>query len=46
SQYGMSFDYINLNLHEDEPEDNIRTEYEDKFSSRGFRIYRMEASFK
>ncbi|MFI3132392.1 tRNA (guanosine(46)-N7)-methyltransferase TrmB, partial [Mammaliicoccus sciuri] len=46
SQYGMSFNYINLNLHEDEPEDNIRTEYEDKFSSRGFRIYRMEASFK
>lgn len=46
SAFGMAFDLINLNLHENEPEENIRTEYEDKFSNRGFRIYRMEASFK
>lgn len=46
SAFGMTFDLINLNLHENEPEENIRTEYEDKFSNRGFRIYRMEASFK
>lgn len=46
SQFGMQFDYINLDLHDEEPEDNVRTEYEDKFSSRGFNIYRMEASFK
>ena len=46
SAFGMTFDLINLNLHENEPEENIRTEYEDKFSNRVFRIYRMEASFK
>ena len=46
SAFGRTFDLINLNLHENEPEENIRTEYEDKFSNRGFRIYRMEASFK
>ena len=31
SAFGMTFDLINLNLHENEPEENIRTEYEDKF---------------
>ncbi|TDL98620.1 tRNA (guanosine(46)-N7)-methyltransferase TrmB [Macrococcus brunensis] len=46
SQYGMKLKNINLDLHTDEPEDNIRTEYEDKFSSKGFRINRLEATFQ
>ena len=45
SQYGMKLKNINLDLHTDEPEDNIRTEYEDKFSKKGFRINRLEATF-
>ncbi|GGB02815.1 tRNA (guanosine(46)-N7)-methyltransferase TrmB [Macrococcus hajekii] len=45
SQYGMKLKNINLDLHTDEPEDNIRTEYEGKFSSKGFRINRLEAVF-
>lgn len=46
SGYGMKLKNINLNLHENEPADNIKTEYEEKFSSKGFRINRLEASFK
>ncbi|TDM15833.1 tRNA (guanosine(46)-N7)-methyltransferase TrmB [Macrococcus bovicus] len=45
SQYGMKLKNISLDLHTDEPADNIRTEYEDKFSSKGFRINRLEATF-
>lgn len=45
SQFGMKLKNINLNLHENEPEDNIKTEYEEKFSNKGFRINRLEASF-
>ncbi len=43
--YGMKFGEINLDLHDDEPEDNIRTEYEEKFSGNGSRIYLLKASF-
>lgn len=43
--YGMKFEEINLDLHADEPEDNIRTEYEEKFSGNGSRIYFLKASF-
>ncbi|WP_414046035.1 tRNA (guanosine(46)-N7)-methyltransferase TrmB [Macrococcus equi] len=46
SGYGMKLKNINLNLHENEPADNIKTEYEEKFSNKGFRINRLEASFK
>ena len=35
-----------LDLHESTFEGNIMTEYEEKFSSRGQRIYRVEAQFK
>lgn len=45
SQYGMYFTKINLNLHEEDAEDNIETEYEHKFAEKGSRIYRMEAKF-
>ncbi|UBH19336.1 tRNA (guanosine(46)-N7)-methyltransferase TrmB [Macrococcus armenti] len=46
SHYGMKLKNINLNLHEQEPTDNIRTEYEEKFSNKGFRINRLEAKFR
>ncbi|MCS4485315.1 tRNA (guanosine(46)-N7)-methyltransferase TrmB [Staphylococcus americanisciuri] len=45
SQYGMYFTKMNLNLHEEDAEDNIETEYERKFAEKGSRIYRMEAKF-
>jgi tRNA (guanine-N7-)-methyltransferase len=46
SQYGMMFMDISLDLHKSDMEDNIMTEYEEKFSEKGFRIYRMEAQFR
>lgn len=45
SQFGMYFTKINLNLHQEDEEDNIPTEYEHKFAEKGSRIYRMEAKF-
>ena len=45
SQFGMYFTKMNLNLHDEDDEDNILTEYEKKFSEKGSRIYRMEAKF-
>ncbi|MFD1207168.1 MULTISPECIES: tRNA (guanosine(46)-N7)-methyltransferase TrmB [Sporosarcina] len=46
SAYGMVFHDISLDLHAQMPEDNIMTEYEEKFSAKGQPIYRMEAAFK
>ena len=34
---------VSLDLHASEMEDNIKTEYEEKFSAKGFPIYRLEA---
>ncbi|MEZ2459246.1 tRNA (guanosine(46)-N7)-methyltransferase TrmB [Salinicoccus roseus] len=45
NNFGMVFHEVKLDLHADEPEDNIRTEYEDKFSAKGNKIYRLKASF-
>lgn len=45
NNFGMIFKEVNLNLHLAEPEDNIRTEYEEKFSARGNLIRRLKASF-
>ena len=45
SQYGMYFTKLNLNLHDEDDEDNILTEYEKIFLKKGSRIYRMEANF-
>lgn len=42
---GMTFLEVNLNLHRSEPPNNVRTEYEDKFSKQGFVIYQLKASF-
>ena len=47
TDYGMVFDDISLDLHNSElAEDNIQTEYEEKFSKRGQVIYRLEAHYK
>lgn len=45
NNFGMKFHEINLNVHKMESPENIRTEYEDKFSSRGNLIYQLKASF-
>ncbi|MGA9226174.1 MAG: tRNA (guanosine(46)-N7)-methyltransferase TrmB [Mesobacillus sp.] len=45
SHYGMLLKYVSLDLHNSDYEGNIMTEYEEKFSSRGSRIYRCEAQF-
>ncbi|SOC03436.1 tRNA (guanine-N(7)-)-methyltransferase [Ureibacillus xyleni] len=45
SEYGMLLKFVSLNLHADEPKDNIMTEYEEKFSAKGQPIYRLESQF-
>lgn len=45
SQYGMTLNQVWLDLHESDYEENIMTEYEEKFSKKGQRIYRVEAKF-
>ncbi|WP_430534150.1 tRNA (guanosine(46)-N7)-methyltransferase TrmB [Listeria rocourtiae] len=46
SEYGVLLTYLSLDLHNSEFEGNIMTEYEEKFSAKGFPIYRLEAMFK
>jgi len=46
SQYGMTINKVWLDLHTSDYEGNIMTEYEEKFSNKGQRIYRVEAKFK
>ncbi len=47
TQYGMALNDVNLHLHDSEDaEGNIMTEYEEKFSGKGSRIYRVEAQFR
>ena len=43
--YGMVFEEVCLNLHQDEPEDNIRTEYEETWSAKGYPIYRIVLTY-
>jgi tRNA (guanine-N7-)-methyltransferase len=45
SAYGMILKEVSLDLHAEMPEDNIMTEYEEKFSAKGQPIYRLEAMF-
>ena len=42
TNYGYHIKEISLNLYEDNPENNIPTEYEIKFSNKGFPIYKIE----
>ena len=44
SSRGWLMKNISLDLHASNTEDNIMTEYEEKFSNKGFPIYRLEAS--
>lgn len=44
TDYGYKIDMISLNLHEDIEVENIETEYEQKFVSRGSLIYKVEVS--
>lgn len=45
NHYGMKLNYVSLDLHAEMPEDNIMTEYEQKFSAKGQPIYRLESQF-
>lgn len=45
NHYGMRLNYVSLDLHAEMPEDNIMTEYEEKFSAKGQPIYRLESQF-
>ena len=44
-QYGMKLNGVWLDLHASDFEGNVMTEYEQKFSSKGQGIYRVEAEF-
>ncbi len=43
--FGMHFDYITLDLHAEDTNDNIETEFEEKFKNQG-PIYKLIATFK
>jgi len=43
SSKGWLIKNVSLDLHVSQMEDNIKTEYEEKFSEKGFPIYRLEA---
>jgi tRNA (guanine-N7-)-methyltransferase len=45
SAYGLLLTYVSLDLHNSEYEGNIMTEYEEKFSQKGQRIYRSEVKY-
>lgn len=44
TEYGYKINDISLDLHNDDIKDNIETEYEKKFSSMGFPIYKIDVS--
>ena len=46
SAYGLLLKYVSLDLHNSDFEGNIMTEYEEKFSQKGNRIYRCEVQFQ
>ncbi|MED4453180.1 tRNA (guanosine(46)-N7)-methyltransferase TrmB [Metabacillus fastidiosus] len=46
SEYGLLLKYVSLDLHNSNMEGNIMTEYEEKFSKKGQRIYRAEVQYK
>ncbi|GEO58165.1 tRNA (guanosine(46)-N7)-methyltransferase TrmB [Companilactobacillus bobalius] len=48
NNFGMKFDELSLDLHNDEVLNakNIETEYEEKFSKKGFRINYLKAQFE
>jgi len=46
SKHGLILNNVSLNLHESDIENNVMTEYEEKFSQMGQRIYRCEAVYR
>ncbi|RKL66773.1 tRNA (guanosine(46)-N7)-methyltransferase TrmB [Salipaludibacillus neizhouensis] len=46
TDYGFLLKNVSLDLHNSDMKDNIMTEYEEKFSEKGMRIYRLEASLR
>jgi tRNA (guanine-N7-)-methyltransferase len=42
SKYGYTIEKVSLDLHNSDIENNIETEYEKKFSSKGNNIYFLE----
>lgn len=46
SKYGLLLTYVSLDLHQSDYVGNIMTEYEEKFSSKGNRIYRSEVKYR
>ena len=46
SEYGLLLKYVSLDLHKSDYEGNIMTEYEQKFSEMGDRIYRCEVKYQ
>lgn len=46
SEYGLLLKFVSLDLHNSEFEGNIMTEYEEKFSQKGSRIYRCEVQYR
>jgi tRNA (guanine-N7-)-methyltransferase len=46
SKYGVLLTFVSLDLHQSDFAGNIMTEYEEKFSSKGNRIYRSEVRFQ
>ncbi|PAQ12849.1 tRNA (guanosine(46)-N7)-methyltransferase TrmB [Bacillus sp. FJAT-42315] len=46
SGYGLLLTYVSLDLHNSDFEGNIMTEYEEKFSAKGQRIYRSEVKYR
>ena len=45
SEYGLLLKYVSLDLHKSDFEGNVITEYEEKFSQKGSRIYRCEVKY-
>ncbi|MED4227332.1 tRNA (guanosine(46)-N7)-methyltransferase TrmB [Neobacillus cucumis] len=46
SAYGLLLKYVSLDFHKSEYEGNVMTEYEQKFSEQGHRIYRCEVKYQ
>ncbi|WP_141433773.1 tRNA (guanosine(46)-N7)-methyltransferase TrmB [Bacillus sp. 03113] len=46
SEYGLLLTFLSLDLHKSDFEGNIMTEYEEKFSNKGNRIYRCEVKYQ
>lgn len=46
SEYGLLLKYLSLDFHKSGYEGNIMTEYEEKFSEQGNRIYRCEVKYQ